>query len=198
MRSRSTTGAALAAVLIICAALALFPVGDAWAKEAAEGQKINLFGEAFRFINFFALLAILYYALRKPLKKVFAERKEKVEKALEEARLAKEKAEEQLKENERKLALLQEELERIRQETELEARSIKEKAAAEAEQLALKILDQAKTAIELEKRSALDALHVEASLLAIQLAEKILDENVKPEDQKRLIKDYLTKLGEGN
>lgn len=198
MSSRCAALSAIGAALMVCSALALDPGGYAWAKEAAGAQKFNLINEVYKFINFFAVLAILYFALRKPLRKFLGERKEKVEKALEHARVAKEKAEEQLRENERKLAFLKEELDQIRRQTELEGRNIKEKAAAEAQMLAQKILEQARATIELEKRNALSALHAEASLLAIELAEKVLDENVGPDDQKRLVDDYLSELGGGN
>jgi F-type H+-transporting ATPase subunit b len=58
----------------------------------------------------------------------------------------------------------------------------------------LKIKKQAKLAAEQEVKKAKIELQKEVASLAVKMAEEILTKEIKPEDQKRLVKDYIEKL----
>ena len=54
--------------------------------------------------------------------------------------------------------------------------------------------DQAQAEIEREKDSALSTLRAEVADLAIQAAEKILEENLDAQRQRRLVENFLDEL----
>ncbi|MDX1581858.1 MAG: F0F1 ATP synthase subunit B [Alphaproteobacteria bacterium] len=150
----------------------------------------------FRVLNFSIVVALLVYFLRKPLKKGLSGRREDIEKALAEARQAKEEAEAKFAEYDRKLDQATEEIAEIsaaiRREGELE----KQKIIDHAKEMAAKIEQDAEKAAELEVAKARAELQREAVQLAVNLAENLLKKNFTKEDDARLIDEYLQKVGE--
>ncbi|SHJ50635.1 F-type H+-transporting ATPase subunit b [Malonomonas rubra DSM 5091] len=149
-----------------------------------------------RILNFGCVVAILVYFLRKPLKKGLAGRTEEIEKALAEAKKAKEEAEAKFAEYDRKLDQATEEIaeisDAIRREGELE----KQRIIANAKEMAVKIEQDAEKAAELEVAKARRELQQEATALAVELAEGLLKKNFTKDDDARLIDEYMQKVGE--
>ena len=65
----------------------------------------------------------------------------------------------------------------------------------ESEKLKERIMEQAKTNIDFELKSAKDAIKAEAVDLAMELAEKKLKEKLTKEEQEKLLAESLTKIG---
>jgi F-type H+-transporting ATPase subunit b len=80
----------------------------------------------------------------------------------------------------------------IRREGELE----REKILANAREMAEKIKREARKSAELEVAKARRELRQEAARLAIVTAEEILKKRVTPQDQDRLMSEYMQKVGE--
>lgn len=150
----------------------------------------------YRIFNFAIVIAILVYFLTKPIKKGLAGRREGIEKALAEAKKAKEEAEAKFAEYDRKLARATEEIaeisDSIRREGELE----KIKIIDSAKQMAVKIEQDAEKAAELEVAKARTELQREAVQLAVGIAEDLLNKNFTKDDDTRLIDEYMQKVGE--
>lgn len=150
----------------------------------------------YRIFNFAIVVAILVYFLTKPIKKGLAGRREGIEKALAEAKQAKEEAEAKFAEYDRKLARATEEIaeisDSIRREGELE----KIKIIDSAKQMAVKIEQDAEKAAELEVAKARTELQREAVQLAVGIAEDLLNKNFTKDDDTRLIDEYMQKVGE--
>lgn len=150
----------------------------------------------YRIFNFAIVVAILVYFLTKPIKKGLAGRREGIEKALAEAKKAKEEAEAKFAEYDRKLARATEEIaeisDSIRREGELE----KIKIIDSAKQMAVKIEQDAEKAAELEVAKARTELQREAVQLAVGFAEDLLNKNFTKDDDTRLIDEYMQKVGE--
>ncbi len=150
----------------------------------------------YRIFNFAIVVAILVYFLTKPIKKGLAGRREGIEKALAEAKKAKEEAEAKFAEYDRKLARATEEIaeisDSIRREGELE----KIKIIDSAKQMAVKIEQDAEKAAELEVAKAKTELQREAVQLAVGIAEDLLKKNFTKDDDTRLIDEYMQKVGE--
>ena len=150
----------------------------------------------YRIFNFAILVAILAYFLTKPIKKGLAGRREGIEKALAEAKQAKEEAEAKFAEYDRKLARATEEIaeisDSIRREGELE----KIKIIDSAKKMAVKIEQDAEKAAELEVAKAKIQLQHEAVQLAVSIAEDLLKKNFTKDDDTRLIDEYMQKVGE--
>ena len=150
----------------------------------------------YRVLNFGIVVAILVYFLTKPMKKGLAGRREDIEKALAEAKQAKDQAEAKFAEYDRKLAQATEEIaeisDAIRREGELEKQKIIENAKA----MAKKIEEDAEKAAELEVAKARAMLQREAVQLAVGVAENLLKKNFTKDDDTRLIDEYMKKVGE--
>ena len=189
---KKTTTVLLISLLVILLAGAAFASGDGG--HADSGALLKDF--LYRILNFGLVVALLVYFLRKPLKKGLAGRSEEIEKALAEAKLAKEEAEAKFAEYDRKLDQATEEIAEIsaaiRREGELE----KQKIIENAKQMAIKIEQDAEKAAEMEVAKARRELQQEAAQLAVDMAEKMLKKNFTKDDDTRLIDEYMQKVGE--
>jgi F-type H+-transporting ATPase subunit b len=148
-----------------------------------------------RVVNTVALLALLIYFLKKPLTNFFKERKAKIEKDLAEAVAQRQKAEELIKEYQSKLAGMEKELEKMRGELQKAAEGESQKVVANAEKMASAIIESAKIAAEQEVRKAKISLKDEAVTLAVEMAESLIREKISDDDRKRIVEDYLVKVG---
>ena len=189
---RSKTSSIIIAVLLVALCS-----GVAFASSAGHADSGVLLKDfLYRVLNFGIVVAILVYFLAKPMKKGLAGRREEIEKALAEAKQAREDAEAKFAEYDTKLAQATEEIagisEAIRREGELE----KQKIIAEAKQMAIKIEQEAEKAAALEIAKARTELQREAVLLAVGVAEEKLKKNFTKDDDTRLIDEYMQKVGE--
>ncbi len=148
-----------------------------------------------RVINTIALIGILIYFLSTPLKTFFGERKAQIQKDLDDANAQRAKAEEELKEYQKKLAGMEGELEKMRAELKKVGAAESEKVVANADRLAEGMVEAAKLAADQEVRKAKAALKAEAVELAVELAEALVREKINEGDHKRLVEEYLDKVG---
>jgi F-type H+-transporting ATPase subunit b len=192
MSSKMVPPGKLLAVLV----LLLVPVTAmaAGGGHADSGALIKDF--AYRCFNFALMVGLLVYFVRKPIRNGLRSRREEIEKTLADAKAAKEAAEAKYREYSEKLEKATEEIEAIsaaiRREGELErdkilesAREMSEKIQQEADAKAANAVAGAKT-----------ELREEAAQLAVELAEELLKKEFSPKDQKRLVDEYMQKVGE--
>ncbi len=177
-----------------------FLEGPAWAAEKAHdgeehGSAFSWKTELFRLLNFLIVAVLLYKLLKGPIRDWMARRREGIEKALSEAREAREQAEALLREQRARVEHLQEELRGLEAEAARERELLRERLRGETEAAVKRLMDETKTTIELEGRKARAELQAKASALAVELAEELLMKNLDPEDQERLVEDYISKLG---
>ncbi|HWR93906.1 MAG TPA: F0F1 ATP synthase subunit B [Flavobacterium sp.] len=143
-------------------------------------------------IIFIGLILLLKKFAWKPILDAVNEREEGIKNALLSAENAK-----------KEMANLQSDNQRILQEARIErdnmlkdAREIKEKMISEAKNEAqaqgLKMIEQAKAAIETEKNAAMADLKLQVSTLSLNIAEKLLkDELANKEAQTKLVEKML-------
>ena len=148
-----------------------------------------------RIVNFAIILGVLIYFLKKPLQTALRKRIETVEAALAEARAAREEAVKRLAEVEARLKDKDAEVQSLVRLAEENGRKEKEQLIADSAKAGESILVSAKENIDAELLKAKDALRREAALLAVELAEKIVRENIKKEDQNRIVEEYIAKVG---
>jgi F-type H+-transporting ATPase subunit b len=148
-----------------------------------------------RVVNTIALLALLIYFIKKPLVSFFTERKAKIERDLAEAVELRQKAEELIKEYQTKLAGMEQELEKMRGELQKAAEGESLKVISNAEKMATAIVESAKIAAEQEVRKAKITLKDEAVTMAVEMAESLIREKISDDDRKRIVEDYLVKVG---
>ncbi|ABB33622.1 H+transporting two-sector ATPase B/B' subunit [Geobacter metallireducens RCH3] len=185
--------AAVCAAVIGLSALGFAAEGGEGAHHVDTGKQMKDF--MWRVIDFAALLGVIIWALKKAnAKGALADRTANIEKALREAEEARAAAEKKFAEYSGKLEKANLEIDdiyaAIRKEAELE----KERIIAEAKLTADKIREQAAATASQEVLKAKAELRGEAARLAVQMAEQSLRENIKKDDQDRLVNDYLTKV----
>lgn len=143
-------------------------------------------------ITFLFLLIILKKFAWKPILSAVSDREAEIKEALQAVDKARIEMQNLQSDNQR---ILQE----ARMERDLllkEAREIKEKMIADAKNEAqaqgLKMIEQAKAAIETEKNAAMAELKLQVSSLAIEIAEKVVgDELTNKENQVKLVEKML-------
>lgn len=148
-----------------------------------------------KIINFGILVLILWKFAKKPLQNFLKQRRELIEKTLNEAKEAKEAAQKALQEVEERLKVKDKEIESIISASKKAGEEERERLIAEGYKLKDKILQQAKTNIEFEVKNAKELIKAEAVELAMELAEKKLKEKLTKEEQERLLEDSLIKIG---
>jgi F-type H+-transporting ATPase subunit b len=150
-----------------------------------------------RCIDFAALVLILVWAVKKAdMKKALADRQAGIDKSLREADEMKAAAEKKFAEYNAKLAQANKEAEELQKVIREDGLAEKARIVAEAKVAAEKIKDQAKVMADQEIVRARAELREEAARLAVELAEQTLKVAMRPEDQDRLVGEYLTKVVE--
>lgn len=187
---RTIVSSVLVVAVLVSASVALAAGGGG---HGGEGLLKDFLYRVFNFAIMFGLLA---YFVTKPIKRGMAGRRESIEQALEEARKAQADAEAKFAEYEAKLTAANEEIEEltaaIRREGELE----REQIIANAKEMAAKIEQDADRNASLAVAKARAELRQEAATLAVGLAKDLLEKNFNADDQKRLVDEYIEKVGE--
>lgn len=149
-----------------------------------------------RCVNFAVMAGLLGYFVSKPIRNGLQSRRAEIEKSLNDAVAAREAAEAKAREYEEKLAKAAAEIDSIyasiRREGELE----RDRILASAREMAVKIEQEADSKASTAVARARQELRAEASRLAVELAEELLAKNVTAADQKRLVDEYMQKVGE--
>ncbi|MCY3823888.1 MAG: F0F1 ATP synthase subunit B [Nitrospinae bacterium] len=187
----------LLSFLILAAAL----FSADWVLAADAGAHVKAFSfteELFKLVNTLIVVAILYKVAFNPIKNFLKDRREGVRKALEESQAAREEAEKQLAVQRSKVADLEAELERVREQGEKERVAMRERLEEEQENQARRLLEQTRTTIELEASKARAELQNQAASLALNLAEEMLKKELGEADQERFVENYLAKLDDRN
>ncbi len=151
---------------------------------------------AYRVFNFALMVGLLVYFLRKPLRNGLRSRRAEIEKTLQDAQAAKEAAEAKYQEYSEKLEKATEEIAAISQAILREGQHERDKILESARQLSVKIQQEADAKAVNAVATAKAELREEAARLAVELAEQLLKNEFSPQDQKRLVDEYMQKVGE--
>lgn len=150
--------------------------------------------DTYRVINFAVLAGILVFLLRKPVKQFFGDRIRVIREQLEDLENQKQAAEKKLEEYNERLAALSRESEKIIEDYRRQGENLKDQILREAETAAGKLEEQAKKNIEREFAQA--KLHLETEVFdrAVEKAEEKLKRITTPDDQEKLVQEYLDKV----
>ena len=148
-----------------------------------------------RLVNFAIIAAVVVYFTKKPIRDFFKNRSTEISKAMQESKETRERAVAALTEMERKIKEL--EIETSKLVADAKVRGEKDKVALieEGKKAAQDIQAQVKQGIDLEVMKAKAALTAEAALLSLDLAEGKIKEKIGRQDQDRIVKEYISKVG---
>ena len=161
--------------------------------EAAEPMKWDA-TDWYQVMNFAALVAILFILLRKPVSEAFKDRIKGIRDQLQSLEAKKREAEKQLAEYEESLLRFEKEAEKIVDEYIRQGQEAKERIIQEARDTAEKIGKQARRNIEHEFELAKLKLMDEVLEKAFIKAEEKIKDRITPDDQERLVDEYIQKV----
>ncbi len=144
--------------------------------------------------SFIVLVAVLSKFGWKPMIQALSEREDKIRSALERADKARLEASELLKKNEENMARAEEEYQKMMRDSRAMADKVKEEILGKAREQAQQELQRATEEIQRNVDSARQQLRSEVADLAVRAAEKILDETLDAQKQKKVVDSFLTQL----
>jgi F-type H+-transporting ATPase subunit b len=145
-------------------------------------------------ISFLVFAYVLGKYAWKPIVKALTEREDKIRTAIEQAERARAEAAELLKKNEENMARADEEYQRVIRESRSLAEKVREEMLAKARSQAQQELERATEEIRRNVEAARQQLRTEVADLAVKAAEKILDESIDEQRQKKLVNTFLDQL----
>ena len=194
-KALKNSGRAKAARVIL---LALLAVGmTALAAYAGEGgeEGASMKDWMWRLVDFGFVAVLLVYIFMKYIKGMLKTRIEGIEASLAEAKSAREEALSRLAGVEARLKDKDTEIKSLLTIAEENGRKEKALLIDESRKMGEDIKAAAKENIDAELLKAKAELRKEAALLAMEMAEKLVRENIKKEDQARIIEEYIAKVG---
>ncbi len=147
-------------------------------------------------LTFLLLLTVLAKFAWKPLLKMLKDREELIRSSLEDAEKAKEKLERLNAEGEAIINQARSEAQSILSEGKTAAAKLKDETLDVAKEQAKKIASEAEKQINIEKEKAIAEIKSEVVNLSMSIAEKLINKNISPEDNKALIDESLSNIKE--
>ena len=147
-------------------------------------------------LTFLLLLFVLAKFAWKPLLKMLNDREELIGSSLQDAEKAKEKLEKLNAEGEAIINQARSEAQSILSEGKAAAAKLKDETLDVAKEQAKQIASEAEKQINIEKDKAIAEIKSEVVNLSMSIAEKLINKNISPEDNKALIDESLSSVKE--
>jgi F-type H+-transporting ATPase subunit b len=151
--------------------------------------------EAWKFVNLFLFVLLLIYILRRPLSEAFKARREGIRRDLMRAQEERNAALAKLEEVEARLSRLDDEVASLRTQSAKEAADERERIRLATEAEIEKFREQSRREIEGAGKAARQELRAFAAEQSVRLAEEIIRQDIRPEDDARLINLEIEELG---
>lgn len=146
-------------------------------------------------IIFLTLYLILGKLAFKPIQRALRRRDEEIQTSIDEAKLARLEMQAQADENQRLLIEAREERTRIISEAEKQSKDMISAARDEAREAAQKVATDAKRDIDNMRKAAMVDLKKEVGTMAIEIAEKILQKDLRSDaNQEAFVKELVSDL----
>jgi F-type H+-transporting ATPase subunit b len=146
-------------------------------------------------INLFIQVYLIKKFLFKPINDILQKRKDLADKEIREARQAQDEANSLKSQYEDSLTNAHAEAARIVSDAQKEAENKAETIVRDAEQQANTLKAKASADIEQEKKKAINEAKDEIGSLAMEIAGKVVEKEISEADHKKLIDDFITKVG---
>lgn len=164
---------------------------------AAGEEEHGLLAEIFHWMNFILIGVGVWYLGKKIAGPLFAERTRAIQEHMHTSARAMKEASERLAGIEQKLQYLDEEIRDIRLTAQREAAAEQARMEELAQAEAGKIAQAAEQEIETAAKAARRELQKYSAELAIGLAEKRIRETISPDSEKRILRSFVSDLGNG-
>ena len=145
--------------------------------------------------NLFIQVALIKKFLFKPINEILEKRKNLADKEIREAREAREEADSLKDQYESSLTNAHAEAAKIVSEAQKEAQTKADALVHDAQKEAADIKARAAADIEQEKKKAINEAKDEIGGLAMDIAGKVVEKEINENDHKKLIEDFISKVG---
>jgi F-type H+-transporting ATPase subunit b len=162
---------------------------------AAGGAWEEFLPVAAKVFNLLLFAGVLLYLLRRPVGQAFRDRREGIRRELMRAQEERNAALAKLEEVEGRLALLGSEVEAIRAQAQKDAAEERARIERQTEEEIRKIREQSQREIESAAKAARAGLRAYAAEQSVRLAEEMIRRDIRPEDDARLVGEYVEELG---
>lgn len=159
---------------------------------------VSIWNIAFTVINLLVLYLFMKYILIGPLRRILDERKQMIERDLDDASNAKTEAQQMKVSYEASVGSADKEASRIIEEAKARAEQVYERIMEQAKEDAAKKLEEADKTIALEREKAMNDLKAGVAGLAMTAAAKLLSEQSGPENDMNLYNRFLAESGDRN
>jgi F-type H+-transporting ATPase subunit b len=150
---------------------------------------------ALQLLNFGVLLFLLIWFGGRALSKAFRSRHEQLKIEIESAAGQRALAEQRFREQDARLANLEQELAALRAAVHEEGERERARLLAGAEEKAKRIQDETHFQLDQQVKEAELRLRAEVASTAVKLADELLKRSVSPEDERRLAQDFAAGAG---
>ena len=157
---------------------------------------VNPWTALFILLNTLTIFFVAKKFLFKPVMKIITERQQEIDNLYADAGAAKEQARQLQESYQQKLNAAQETSDRIVKEAVARGQSREEQIIRDANAQAAAIMDKASLDIAQEKKKAINDAKNEISDLAMAIAGKVVERELKDSDQASLIDGFIRELGD--
>lgn len=154
--------------------------------------------EAWKFANLFIFLTVAILIIKKPIAAAFHSRSEAIKLELERVRAEKERAQAQLAETEKLLSGIDSEVQRIKEQSRVEADQERQRLVKAAEEEIRKLELQGQREMTTAHKVALKELRAFLANRSVEFATQSVKAQLRPEDDARLIASSLAELRRSN
>lgn len=158
--------------------------------------KIELWNIIFTVVNLFVLFFIIWKFLFKPVRKIIAKRQEEIDQEFNEAKQAKEEAENLKTQYEESMKSVNDECAGILREARNQAGIEYDKIVGDAEGAAEEIIEKARKNAEEERRQTLKQTKEEIADIVTEATAKLTTVKEDPDADRRLFDDFIAKSGD--
>jgi len=181
-------------VTLICIAVTVVIASEGGGHGGGEEGNKELWMMVWRIVNFVILMGLLWKMLADKIRTYFVDRKDEIAQMIDEADKAKADAETQLAEIQNKLRNVEKDIQEIKGAITGELESEKTRIIEEGKASAERIIQQAKWTADQEVVKVKNELREHVVEMAGDMASGMITNSMTPEDQKRILEEYLNKV----
>ena len=159
---------------------------------------INFWNIAFTIINILVLYLFLKHFLMKPVMAILEERKQMADSQIADATKAKEEAKSMRDQYEASISNAKDEARQIISDAQKSATERGEAIVADAKKEAVAIKEKASADIAKERTAAFQQMKSEIGDIAVSIAGKVIEKEVKEADHQKLIDEFISDVGEAS
>jgi len=156
---------------------------------------VNVVTIIFTIINFIILLFILKHFFSKPVNKILDDRRNGINTSIKNAKDNEEKAEISRKEKDKLLHDSKTTGREIVEEYKVKAQNISQEIINDAKKESITIMERSRVEIEREKEKAASEIQKQVIDLSLILSEKALEKHIDEKEHRKLIEDFIVKVG---